>query len=116
MMCSRLCWSVVPREAGGLSLDVAPPPSIEVLEGDLTQDPSQTFRGTSAHLNLLLADLWFAAAPKYAGAVEIQASVRDDPLRCVANVTDGCERGENATGVATVRVFVRRHNQAPTVS
>jgi ELWxxDGT repeat protein len=108
--------SVVPREAGGLSLDVAPPPSVDVLEGDLTMDETQTFRGTSAHLNLLLADLWFAAAPSYSGAVEIQASVRDDPLRCVANVTDGCERGENATGVATVRVFVRRHNQAPTVS
>merc|ERR1712167_518894 len=107
--------SVVPREAGGLSLDVAPPPSVEVLEGDLTQDPSQTFRGTSAHLNLLLANLWFAASPKYAGAVEIKALVRDDPLRCVANVTDGCERGENATGVATMRVFVRRHNQAPFV-
>ena len=41
--------------------------------------------------------------------------VGDDPLRCVANVTDGCERGENATGAATMRVFVRRHNQAPFV-
>jgi len=111
-----LVLDVLPREAGGLSLDVAPPPSIEVLAGDLTRDSTQTFRGTSAQLNLLLADLWFVAAPQYAGAVEIQASVRDDPLHCIANVTDGCERGENATGVATMRVFVRRHNQAPTVS
>merc|ERR1711871_58685 len=111
-----LVLDVLPREAGGLSLDVAPPPSIEVLAGDLTMDETQTFRGTSGHLNLLLADLWFVAAPQYAGAVEIKAEVRDDPLRCVANATDGCERGENATGVATMRVFVRRQNQPPFVS
>merc|ERR1719240_1806396 len=43
-----LVLDVLPREAGGLSLDVAPPPSIEVLAGDLTMDETQTFRGTSA--------------------------------------------------------------------
>ena len=110
-----LVLDVVPPEAGGLSLDVATPPSVEMLHSDGTRDPTQTFRGTSAHLNLLLADLWFAAAPQYSGAVEIRATVRDDPLRCVANVTDGCERGTNATAAAVLRVFVRRHNQAPFV-
>ena len=104
-----LVLDVLPREAGGLSLDVAPPPAIEVLEGDLTMDSTQTFRGTSS------ASEFAAGRPMVRGGAAVcrersrsGQSVRDDPLRCVANVTDGCERGENATGVATVRVFVRR--------
>ena len=64
---------------------------------------------------MLLADVYFDAAPNFYGEASVQAFVEDEMPRCATNATDGCVRGVVGRADATLGIFVRKRNDPPFV-